>query len=164
MQASFGKHSASLVGKTCSGGQCTAEKDLVKMKGFAKFVLLTQKGNTMENNLKNLAQEAFCYLTTMGRRTGRSHTIEIWFALNNTTLYMLSGGREQADWVKNVRKTPQVSVRIGTQVFSGHARDVHDSYEDAMARRIVYNKYSASEDNLDGWAATSLPIAVDLLA
>ncbi len=118
----------------------------------------------MENNLKNLAQEAFCYLTTMGRRTGRSHTIEIWFALNNTTLYMLSGGREQADWVKNVRKTPQVSVRIGTQVFSGHARDVHDSYEDAMARRIVYNKYSASEDNLDGWAATSLPIAVDLLA
>jgi deazaflavin-dependent oxidoreductase (nitroreductase family) len=117
----------------------------------------------MENNLKNLAHEPFCYLTTTGRRTGRSHTIEIWFALNNTTLYMLSGGREQADWVKNTRKTPQVSVRIGTHVFSGHARDVRDSEEDALARRIVYNKYSASEDNLDGWAATSLPIAVDLL-
>jgi hypothetical protein len=26
--------------------------------------------------------EAFCYLTTTGRRTGRAHTIEIWFALD----------------------------------------------------------------------------------
>jgi len=25
--------------------------------------------------------EAFCYLTTTGRRTGRLHTIEMWFAL-----------------------------------------------------------------------------------
>ena len=117
----------------------------------------------MENNLKNLAHEPFCYLTTIGRRTGRSHTIEIWFALNNITLYMLSGGREQADWVKNVRKTPLISVRIGTQVFSGHARDVHDSEEDTLARRIVLAKYAASEDDLDDWAATALPIAVDLL-
>lgn len=117
----------------------------------------------MENNLKDLAHESFCYLTTTGRRTGRSHTIEIWFALNDTTLYMLSGGREQADWVKNVRKTPQVSIRIGEQTFSGQARAVRDGEEDALARRIVYAKYSPSEDDLDEWAATSLPVAVDLL-
>jgi deazaflavin-dependent oxidoreductase (nitroreductase family) len=117
----------------------------------------------MENNLKDLAQQPFCYLTTTGRRTGRSHTIEIWFALNNATLYMLSGGRERSDWVKNVRQMPLVSVRIGTQVFSGHARAVRAGEEDALARRIVYDKYSASEDDLEEWAATSLPIAVDLL-
>ena len=117
----------------------------------------------MENHLKHLAPESFCYLTTTGRRTGRSHTVEIWFALNGITLYMLSGDGEQADWVKNARKTPQVRVRIGSYIFSGHARDVVNSEEDALARRIVHAKYSSSEDDLDDWAATALPIAVDLL-
>jgi len=39
-----------------------------------------------------LASEDFCYLTTVGRRTGTRHTIEIWFARENGTLYLLSGG------------------------------------------------------------------------
>lgn len=115
------------------------------------------------NELQNLAQEAFGYLTTTGRVSGRPHTIEIWFALNGSTLYMLSGGRERADWVKNARATPQVSVRIGDRVFSGQAREVRDAEEDALARNIVYTKYAASEDDLEQWAATSLPVAVDLV-
>ena len=117
----------------------------------------------MENHLKGLASETFCYFTTTGRRTGGAHTIEIWFALNEATLYLLSGGREQADWVKNARKTPQVKIRIGEHVFSGHARDVRDSEEDALARRIVFAKYASSEEDLEEWAATALPLAVDLL-
>jgi deazaflavin-dependent oxidoreductase (nitroreductase family) len=127
------------------------------------FLHLFSRGDTMENPLQHLASESFCYLTTIGRRTGRLHTIEIWFALNGTTLYLLSGGGEQADWVKNARKTPQVSIRIGSYVFSGHARDVSNSEEDALARRIIHAKYSSSEDDLDDWAATALPVAVDLL-
>jgi hypothetical protein len=38
-----------------------------------------------------LGEEDFCYLTTVGRVTGRPHTIEIWFAREGSTLYMLSG-------------------------------------------------------------------------
>ena len=117
----------------------------------------------MENHLKNLASEPFCYLTTTGRRSGRLHTVEIWFALNGTTLYLLSEGGEQADWVKNARKTPQVSVRISGHIFPGHARDVSNSEEDALARRIVHTKYSSSEDDPDDWTTTALPIAIDLL-
>lgn len=117
----------------------------------------------MENHLKHLTSESFCYLTTTGRRTGRLHTIEIWFALNGITLYMLSDGGGQADWMKNARKTPQVSIRIGTHIFSGHARDVYNCEEDALARRLVHSKYSSAEDDLDDWAATALPLAIDLL-
>ncbi len=36
--------------------------------------------------------EQFCYLTTTGRKTGRPHTIEIWFGFANDTFYLLSGG------------------------------------------------------------------------
>jgi hypothetical protein len=34
----------------------------------------------------------FCYVTTKGRRSGSPHTIEIWFALREDTVYVLSGG------------------------------------------------------------------------
>jgi nitroimidazol reductase NimA-like FMN-containing flavoprotein (pyridoxamine 5'-phosphate oxidase superfamily) len=33
----------------------------------------------------------YCYITTTGRRTGRPHTIEIWFAWHDGRLYILSG-------------------------------------------------------------------------
>ena len=62
----------------------------------------------MSQNLQKLAEEDFCYLTTIGRISGRSHTIEIWFALHEQTLYMLSGGRDKSDWVKNALQNPAV--------------------------------------------------------
>ena len=31
-----------------------------------------------------------CYLTTVGRRTGRSHEVEIWFGVVDDTLYLIT--------------------------------------------------------------------------
>ena len=39
---------------------------------------------------------AFCYLTTRGRRTGRPHTIEIWFVVIGASAYLMAGGRDRA--------------------------------------------------------------------
>jgi deazaflavin-dependent oxidoreductase (nitroreductase family) len=95
-------------------------------------------------DLSSLAGEAFCYLTTTGRVSGRPHTIEIWFAINESTLYMLSGNgpRHRADWVKNLMKTPAVSVRIRDREFSGMARVVEDRDDDALARRLLLGSTS----------------------
>ena len=115
-------------------------------------------------DLQQLADEDFCYLTTTGRNSGRPHTIEIWFALNGHTLYMLSGGRDTADWVRNVIRHPEVQLRIKDAVFTGQARLVNNTQEDALARKIVYDKYTPRDsDDLSDWARTSLPVAVDLI-
>ena len=53
----------------------------------------------------------FCYLTTTGRITGRPHRIEIWFALHEGGVYLLAGGRDDADWVRNLRASPDVHTR-----------------------------------------------------
>jgi transposase len=74
------------------------------------------------DDLSTLATEPVCYLTTTGRSSGRPHTIEIWFALHGTTVYLLSGGGENPDWVKNLQRDPAVQVRIGTGRFTGRAR------------------------------------------
>jgi deazaflavin-dependent oxidoreductase (nitroreductase family) len=109
--------------------------------------------------------EQFCYLTTTGRATGRPHRIEIWFALEGETLYMLSGGRDRSDWVRNIRRAPAVEVEIGDALFAGRARVVDEQAEDELARRLVHDKYATGYGgDLSGWRRSSLPIAVDLVA
>jgi deazaflavin-dependent oxidoreductase (nitroreductase family) len=115
--------------------------------------------------LSSLANEQFCYLTTAGRVTGRPHTIEIWFGLNERTLYMLSGNgpRQRADWVRNLMKTPAVGVRIGEREFAGTGRIAQDAEEDALARRLLLEKYEPTySGDLSQWGRTALPVAVDL--
>ncbi len=112
-----------------------------------------------------LAREQYCYLTTVGRRTGNPHTIEIWFAMpaGGRELYMLSGGGDKADWVKNIQHQPSVQVRIGKTELSGQGRVVTDAAEERSARRLVVSKYYGREEvRTTGWEATSLPVAVDL--
>jgi deazaflavin-dependent oxidoreductase (nitroreductase family) len=110
-----------------------------------------------------LATEPYCYLTTRGRVTGRPHRIEIWFALDGDTLYLLSGGRARSDWVKNLRTTPEVTVELGDELVAGRARIVTDPDEDERARALVYDKYARSYGgDLSRWRRTALPVAVDL--
>ncbi len=116
----------------------------------------------MTTNLQSLAAEEFCYLTTVGRVSGRPHEIEIWFGLNDRTLYMLAGGGDRSDWVKNLRKDPEVSVRLVSETFEGRARIVEDPEEDELARRLLVEKYEKRPGGLSEWRRTALPVAVDL--
>ncbi len=117
----------------------------------------------MPPDLSALAGEDFCYLTTTGRATGRPHEIEIWFALEGETLYMLSDGRGRSDWVKNLRRTPEVTVRIADERFEGRGRIVEDAEEDELARRLLVEKYESRPGSLSNWKRTALPIAVELI-
>ena len=106
----------------------------------------------------------FCYITTTGRRTGNPHTIEIWFAVSSTapTLYILTYRR--SDTVLNLRKEPTVTVRVGGTDHRATARLVEPgTAEDAMARRLVVDKYQApGATDLESWGASSLLVAFDL--
>ena len=111
----------------------------------------------------------FCYLTTTGRVSGRPHTIEIWFALRDRTLYLLSGGGDRSDWVRNLQARPEVTVRIGRRdapTVAARARVVAPgSDEDDLARRLVTDKYQPGYGgDLSSWRRASLPVAVDLAA
>jgi deazaflavin-dependent oxidoreductase (nitroreductase family) len=119
----------------------------------------------MAEDLTGLADEDYCYLTTIGRVTGERREIEIWFGIDGSTLYMLSGGRDRSDWVKNLTREPRVSVRIGDRTFQGDARVVSDPDEDQRARALLFGKYSPGYGgDLEDWRERSLPIAVDLRA
>jgi deazaflavin-dependent oxidoreductase (nitroreductase family) len=90
-------------------------------------------GGATTSDWPELAREHYCYLTTRGRVTGRLHRIEIWFAIDKATVYMLSGGGKRSDWVRNLLVTPAVRVELGSARFDGEARVVTDPAEDQHA-------------------------------
>lgn len=108
------------------------------------------------------ADESVCYLTTRGRRTGRAHRIEIWFAVQGGRVFLLSGGRDRADWVRNVLRDPRVLVALGGAEHAGHAHlPAPGSADDTLARRLLFEKYSPAEDGLEDWSRTSLAVVIE---
>ena len=114
--------------------------------------------------LANLAKEDFCYLTTTGRVSGRPHQIEIWFGSQNSSIYLMAGGGQASDWVKNLLKDSNVRVRIAKHEFTGTARLVKDGPEETAVRNMLADKYKEREDDgsLSEWARMALPVAIDL--
>lgn len=109
------------------------------------------------------AGEPFCYVTTVGRRTHKEHTIEIWFGLADGSFYLLSEGRDRADWVRNMKAEPNVTVKMKDVTFPARARVVEDVDEQNRARRILAAKYQDWSEGtpMSDWAETALVIALD---
>lgn len=113
--------------------------------------------------LSTAADDDFCYLTTRGRRTGNPHEIEIWFALESHTLYLLAGGRARSDWVRNLAAKPGVAVRVRDRTYPAVARILDDGPESELARRLVFEKYQPRYGgSLESWRGEALPVAIDV--
>jgi deazaflavin-dependent oxidoreductase (nitroreductase family) len=84
--------------------------------------------------------------------------------MQGSRLYLLSGGGDRSDWVRNIRTHPDVEVRLGDRTYTAAARIVEDADEDSLARRLLLEKYRRrGSDDLTEWGRTALPIALDLL-
>lgn len=108
----------------------------------------------------------YCYLTTIGRRTGRPHTIEIWFGASGDTAYLLSGGGFGSDWVANLHRDPSVRLRVGGTEYPATARILSSGDEERLARRLLAAKYQGWAEGrpMSGWATSALPVAIDLIS
>jgi len=110
------------------------------------------------------AELDYCYLTTTGRVSGEPREIEIWFGLRGDTLYLIAGGGERANWVRNLRADPAVTVRVGQETVRGRARIVDDEDEASAARPLVHGKYASSPYDMASWRDDGLLVAIDLEA
>jgi deazaflavin-dependent oxidoreductase (nitroreductase family) len=108
----------------------------------------------------DLRAASVCMLTTIGRSTGEPREIEIWFAAVDDQVFLLSGGREGAHWVRNLQSDPRVQVRIRGRTFEGRAAVIEGTVEDPVARDALGAKYG--RDGLRDWLRESLPVAITL--
>src|SRR3954466_16349318 len=115
------------------------------------------------DELSAATDDDFCYLTTRGRVSGRPREIEIWFALDGRTLYLLAGGGDRSDWVRNLRAEPAVTLRLRDTRPWATARVVEAGEESERGRGLVFEKYQPRySGNLQRWRRESLLVAVDV--
>lgn len=72
-------------------------------------------------DLQALNRESLIHLTVRGRKSGKPHTVKIWFAAGNGKVYVTSARGMNADWVKNLRKNPDATLRVGATTLQGTA-------------------------------------------
>lgn len=114
--------------------------------------------------LTSLKNEEYCYLATTGRKSGNLHEIEIWFGIQGNSLYLLSGGGEASDWVRNLRANSSVKVRIAKHTFTGMARIVGEDKEATLARHMLAGKYQGWKEgqSLSDWGRSALVVEIAL--
>ena len=94
----------------------------------------------------------------------RKLIVSFWFALDGDRVFLLSGGGDRSDWVRNIREHPTVGLRLGDADFLAHAAILDRSdADDAHARQLLLEKYaSRTDDDLTAWQREALVVAIDL--
>jgi deazaflavin-dependent oxidoreductase (nitroreductase family) len=107
------------------------------------------------------ADEQYCYLTTTGRVSREPREIEIWFALVDRAAYLLSGGGDRANWVRNLRQEPHAELRIGGRLLAVRAREPRAGPESERTPRAVRHVLDSGSD-LSRWRDHGLLVAFDI--
>ena len=66
--------------------------------------------------LKRVAEKQTTTLIHYGRKTGKTHEVTIWYVLDGDKLY-IGTANVNRQWVRNVQKTPQVKLSMGSASF-----------------------------------------------
>jgi hypothetical protein len=104
-----------------------------------------------------------CYLGTIGRVSGRTHEVEIWFGVVGDVLYMINGSGA-ADWYLNALANPSVTMRIDADMRVGIARPVQDPSERRSVGELMGAKYPWEGDPSIGLTFEAWCFDVPLLA
>jgi deazaflavin-dependent oxidoreductase (nitroreductase family) len=115
------------------------------------------------DDLEKVASQKFIHLTTIGRRSGKPHTVELWFAVRNGRVFLSHEGKE-SDWIKNIKGNGQVSFEIGGRNFGGKARCLEDGTDEAWTGKVaLYEKYygKATGDVIEDWFSLSRLLVIE---
>ncbi|MDQ1279547.1 MAG: hypothetical protein QG670_809 [Thermoproteota archaeon] len=117
----------------------------------------------IDKDISKLTTEKYVYLTTSGRKTGKRHTVELWFAVAAGKVYLSHEG-DFTDWMKNILKDDNVNFKIHDVSFKGKARIVKKGEIFEIGKHALYRKYygEASKGVIDDWFSESNVIAISL--
>ena len=113
--------------------------------------------------MEKLESEKFIHLETIGRRSGKPHIVELWFAIEKGRVFLSHEG-EETDWMKNTRRNGGVSFEIGGKRFNGKARYVEDGTGEAWTGKLaLYEKYygKAAKEVIEDWFSLSRLVVIE---
>jgi deazaflavin-dependent oxidoreductase (nitroreductase family) len=94
----------------------------------------------LNQRLAQLKDRSTLQLTTIGRKTGKRHTVTVWFLFEGETVYLVTL-KMKRDWPRNVMKNGEVELEIGGEVFKGHAMQVVHARRLEHVKSLLAKKY-----------------------
>jgi len=109
-----------------------------------------------KRTIELVKNEKYIHLTTLGRKTGKPHEVELWFAFGGGKLYLSHEG-EHTDWMKNLAKNEKVSARIGSLKLDASAKILKKGRSMDTGTKALYEKYyqPAKKEVIDDWFSLS---------
>lgn len=95
-------------------------------------------------DLQQVANESNVEITTIGRKSGKSHTKPIWFVYDQGHLYLQAGREGKTDWYQNLKKNAQLTLKISGLTFTGKAQFIDDEKETERIHNLFKQKYFAA--------------------
>ena len=97
----------------------------------------------VKQRLGALQHHSTLQLTTVGRKTGKRHTVTTWFLVDGDTIY-LATLRLQRDWPRNLKKNGRAELDIAGSVFEGQAKQIVDAKRLEHVKALLSKKYWAA--------------------
>ena len=115
-------------------------------------------------SVSGVADEKYIYLTTKGRKTGKPHKVELWFAVAGEKIYLSHEGA-YTDYMKNILADNRVGFKIGKTQFRGKARIIESGDAFQTGKHALYLKYygKADEDTINDWFSESRIIEISII-
>ena len=79
---------------------------------------------SLKDRLTPLKNCSTLRLTTLGRKTGKRHTVTVWFLVDGETVY-LATLKMKRDWPRNVMRNGAVELDIAGEAFEGTRETDH---------------------------------------
>ena len=96
--------------------------------------------STQLARLRRVAEKQTTRLTHYGRKTGKPHEVTIWFVVNDDKVY-IGTANVNRQWVRNVQKTPRITLAVVSERFEGEAHFLADRAEHERAMGAIRRKY-----------------------
>jgi len=113
----------------------------VLLSSLQSLLFAQENKSPTRAELEKVADQSTVELTTIGRKSGKPHTKPIWFVYDQGRLYLQSGGEGKTDWYLNLKKNPQMTLKIGTLTLKGKAKFIDDPQETERIHSLFSKKY-----------------------
>jgi len=98
------------------------------------------------SNLKeSLSHSNEITISVTGRKSGRTISNPVWFAVDGNTLYLLPVQGSDTQWYKNVLKNPSMRIRAGAADAELKVAPITDSKQVSSVVEKFRSKYSPGD-------------------
>ena len=143
------------------GGSLYHQTKTVRQRQLVGVALLALPASN-QSSIESVKDERFIRITTRGRKTGRPHEVELWFAFADGKIFLSHEG-ELTDWMKNIEANQKVSGKIGSVRFESSGRLVKkgDAARE-LGEKALYEKYygKAGREVIEDWFSLSSLIEI----